>query len=186
MTAATRIEAFILLPVQSLGNAVTIFTGQNIGAGQMERLKKGLRFSLMISISTIALLSACMLIFGESIISLIVGSDGQAVSSGNSYFTVCAWFYPLMAIMYCLAGVLEGAGDTIIAAVHSATSIVTRLAVTLILAPNIGFLAIAVSTSIGWGDATAIVCTRYFSGTWKSKKLIPTSENRENFSVKRD
>lgn len=80
-----------------------------------------------------------MLLFGEHVIGLIVGSDTQAVTSGNSYFTVCAWFYPLMAIMYCLAGVLEGAGDTFIAAVHSAASIVTRLAVTVILAPMIGF-----------------------------------------------
>ncbi len=186
MTAATRIEAFILIPVQSLGNAVTIFTGQNIGAGQMERLKKGLRFSLIVSIAVIALLSACMLFFGENIIGLIVGSDVQAVASGNSYFTVCAWFYPLVAIMYCLAGVLEGAGDTIIAAVHSAASIITRLAVTLILAPTIGFLAVAVSVSAGWGVAAAIVCARYFRDTWKSKQLISTSENRETLSLEQD
>ena len=83
MTAATRIEAFILIPVHSLGNAVTIFTGQNIGAGQMERLKKGLRFSLMISIGTITLLSACMLFFGESIIGLIVGSDAQEIGRAS-------------------------------------------------------------------------------------------------------
>lgn len=178
MTAAARIEAFILIPVQSLGNAVTIFAGQNIGAGQMERLKKGLRFSLMVSVGTITLLSVCMLLFGEHVIGLIVGSDTQAVTSGNSYFTVCAWFYPLMAIMYCLAGVLEGAGDTFIAAVHSAASIVTRLAVTVILAPMIGFPAIAVSTSAGWGVAAAVVCARYFKGAWKSKRIISALENR--------
>lgn len=186
MTAAARIEAFILLPVQSIGNAITIFTGQNIGAGQMERLKKGLRFSLMISIGTITLLSVCMLLFGERIIALIIGSDTQAVASGNSYFTVCAWFYPLMAIMYCLAGVLQGAGDTVIAAVHSAASIVARLAATVILAPMIGFPAIAVSTSIGWGVATVIVCARYFRGAWKTKQLISTLENRELLSAGQD
>ena len=186
MTAAARIEAFILLPVQSFGNAVTIFTGQNIGAGKMDRLKKGLRFSLLISIGIITLLSVFMLFFGERIIGLIVGSDIQAVTSGNSYFTVCAWFYPLMAIMYCLAGVLEGAGDTIIAAVHSAASIFTRLAVTLILAPKLGFLAIPISTSAGWSVAAAIVCARYFQGTWKSKRFISTLESRKTFLAEQD
>lgn len=186
MTAAARIEAFILLPVQSFGNAVTIFTGQNIGAGRMDRLKKGLRFSLLISIGIITLLSVFMLFFGERIIGLIVGSDIQAVTSGNSYFTVCAWFYPLMAIMYCLAGVLEGAGDTIIAAVHSAASIFTRLAVTLILAPKLGFLAIPISTSAGWSVAAAIVCARYFHGTWKSKRFISTLESRKTFLAEQD
>ncbi len=125
--------------------------------------------------------NACMLLFGENIIGLIVGSDVQAVASRNSYFTVCAWFYPLMAIMYCLAGVLEGAGDTIIAAVHSAASIITRLALTLILAPTIGFLAVAVSVSAGWGVAAAIVCARYFRVHGNQSSLFPRRRTGKPF-----
>ena len=65
MTAASRIEAFILLPVQALGNALSIFAGQNIGANEKDRMKQGTRFGITLSIAITALLSMILLFGGK-------------------------------------------------------------------------------------------------------------------------
>lgn len=97
MTAASRIEAFILLPVQALGNALSIFAGQNIGANEKDRMKQGTRFGIMLSIAVTALLSVILLFLGKGILGLIIGDNEEMILSGYSYFYVCLWFYPINA-----------------------------------------------------------------------------------------
>ena len=82
MTAASRIEAFILLPVQALGNALSIFAGQNIGANEKDRMKQGTRFGIMLSIAITALLSMILLFGGKGILGLIIGDNEEMILSG--------------------------------------------------------------------------------------------------------
>ena len=71
MTAASRIEAFILLPVQALGTSLSIFAGQNIGAGETERMKTGTRFGVGLSAAVAIILSAALFVGGKEILGLI-------------------------------------------------------------------------------------------------------------------
>ena len=98
MTAASRIEAFILLPVQALGNALSIFAGQNIGANEKDRMKQGTRFGIILAVAITALLSVILLFWGKGILGLIIGDNEKMILSGYSYFHVCLWFYPVLGI----------------------------------------------------------------------------------------
>jgi MATE efflux family protein len=172
MTAASRIEAFVLLPLQAFGNSLSIFAGQNFGANEMGRLKQGTRFCVLISLITAATLSMLLLFFGENLLGLIVGKNVEMIVSGYSYFRICLWFYPVNALIYGIGGMLTGVGDTIIASIYSMASILVKLIVTMILMHEMGFLAVAVASCCGWCAASTVVIVRYFSNKWKTKSVV--------------
>lgn len=172
MTAASRIEAFILLPVQALGNALSIFAGQNIGANEKERMRQGTRFGVGLAIVITAVLSVILLFWGKAILWLIIGDNEEMILSGYSYFHVCLWFYPINALIYGLGGVLSGVGDTLIAGIHSLASILVKLLVTVLLIGKLGLLSIAIASCLGWCVASAIVVLRYKGNKWQSKAVV--------------
>ena len=175
MTAASRIEAFILLPVQALGNSLSIFAGQNIGANETERMKRGTRFGVVLSIAVTITLSAALLLGGKQILGLIIGNNKAMILSGYSYFKVCLWFYPVNAIIYGLGGVLSGAGDTLIAGIYSLASIMVKMLVTILfIGKKLGLLAIAIASCCGWCLSSVIVALRYKSNRWQTKSVIKT------------
>lgn len=175
MTAASRIEAFVLLPLQALGNSLSIFAGQNCGANEIKRLKQGTKFCIQISLAIAVVLSILLLLFGKAALSLIVGQNSEMISSGYSYFQICLWFYPINAFVYGLGGMLTGVGDTIIASIYSTASIFVKLAVTILLIGKIGFLAIAAASCCGWCAASIVVILRYFSNKWQTKSVIKSN-----------
>lgn len=177
MTAASRIEAFILLLVQSLGNALSIFAGQNIGANEKVRMKQGTRFGIMLSIAITALLSVTLLFWGKQILGLIIGKNEEMIVSGYSYFHICLWFYPINALIYGLGGVLSGVGDTLIVGIHSLASILVKLLVTVLLIGKLGLLSIAIASCLGWCVASAIVIMRYKGNKWQSKVIVKMIQN---------
>lgn len=177
MTAASRIEAFILLPVQALGNALSIFAGQNIGANEKARMKQGTRFGIMLAIVITALLSIVLLLRGKTILGLIIGNNQEMIVSGYSYFHICLWFYPINALIYGLGGVLSGVGDTLIVGIHSLASILVKLLVTVLLIGKLGLLSIAIASCLGWCVASAIVIMRYKGNKWQSKAVVKTIQN---------
>ena len=177
MTAASRIEAFVLLPVQALGNALSIFTGQNIGANEIKRMKQGTRFGVGASFTVTVVLSVVLLFGGKGILGLIIGNNEAMILSGYSYFQICLWFYPVNAIVYGLGGVLSGAGDTLIAGIYSFTSVMVKMIVTVFLIDRFGLLSVGIASCCGWCVASLIVAVRYKSNRWQSKAIIKTMQN---------
>lgn len=177
MTAASRIEAFILLPVQAFGNALSIFAGQNIGANEKERMRQGTRFGVGLAIVITAILSAILLFWGKGILGLIIGDNEKMILSGFNYFCICLWFYPINALIYGLGGVLSGVGDTLIAGIHSLASILVKLLVTILLIGKLGLLSIAIAACLGWYVASVIVVARYRGNKWQSKAVVKPIQN---------
>ena len=177
MTAASRIEAFILLPVQALGNALSIFAGQNIGANEKERMRQGTRFGVGLAIVITAILSAILLFWGKGILGLIIGDNEKMILSGFNYFCICLWFYPINALIYGLGGVLSGVGDTLIAGIHSLASILVKLLVTILLIGKLGLFSIAIAACLGWCVASVIVVARYSGNKWQSKAVVKPIQN---------
>ena len=177
MTAASRIEAFILLPVQALGNALSIFAGQNIGANEKERMRQGTMFGVGLASVITAVLSAILLFWGKGILGLIIGDNEKMILSGFNYFCICLRFYPINALIYGLGGVLSGVGDTLIAGIHSLASILVKLFVTILLIGKLGLLSIAIAACLGWCVASVIVVARYRGNKWQSKAVVKPIQN---------
>ncbi len=173
--AANKIDTFAFMPVQSFSNAITTFTGQNIGAKRMDRVHQGMKAGMIMSIIVCII---CLLIipFGPYLLGLF-NSDPAVIESGMIYLNNVMPFYPLLAILFMLNGVIRGAGETIIPMVGTIISLwLGRIPAAYFIAHKFGNEYIFISYAIGWSIAMIISGIYYMSGKWKTKsdKILDT------------
>lgn len=110
--AYMKIDGFNILPVMSLSMAVTTFTGQNYGAGKLERVKKGMWTTLILSFLYTILTGVLLLLFSRSIMQLFT-KDSAVIANGMTAMKYFCPFYFLLAVLHSLAGTVRGTGRTI-------------------------------------------------------------------------
>lgn len=171
-TITGRIEQMIQQPYSSLSMAITSYTGQNIGAGHLDRVKKGFRWSILI----ILLFSLTMLplayLFGRNIASLFV-NETAVIEMGAAALRITSVCYFFLGLIYVPRALLNGAGDTGFSMINGFTEVSCRILFSRILTriPSLGFWGIWITTGVTW-FITGIVCLiRYASGVWKRKRL---------------
>ena len=177
--AATRIDQIATAFILSIGMSTTTFTGQNVGAGRFDRVGKGLRASLVLMVLICLAISAVVLVFGESLIAVFVGSGETAIlQQGAEYLHVVSYFYAVFGLMFCMNGVLRGSGDVMVPLYITIVTLLTRVAAAYVMSaiPAIGHRGIWWSIPVSWAIASTISSLRYFSGAWKTKAL--TARNR--------
>ena len=107
--AYSKIDGFAFLPVTSFNAAMTTFIGQNLGAKQYDRAKRGSRFGLLCSITIAELIGVLLILFGPSLIAAFT-NEPEAIRYGLDKLHISAPFYCLLAASHGLAAVLRGAG----------------------------------------------------------------------------
>lgn len=110
-SASIRIDGFVNLPLQSFNMAITTFVGQNIGAKQYERVKKGSRLTLLMTFATIGSIALALYFYGEAFIA-VFNSEVDVVQAGRTMQLAFIPFYILLPINQIYSGVLRGAGKS--------------------------------------------------------------------------
>lgn len=110
-SASIRIDGFVNLPLQSFNMAVTTFVGQNIGAKQYDRVKKGSRIALYMTMAVIATMALTLFFFGESFIAIFNG-EADVIKAGRTMQLAFVPFYITLPIVQIYNGVLRGAGKS--------------------------------------------------------------------------
>ncbi len=116
-TASNKLYGILEIAALSYGYAVTTYTGQNFGAALWERIRKGTRWAVGISLLTAALISVLMVAFGRQITMLFISSDTPAleIAAGNTaylYLCVMSAALPVLYLLYAYRSALQGMGDT--------------------------------------------------------------------------
>lgn len=109
----TKIDGFAILPVMSFSMALTTFTGQNMGAKKYDRVKKGAKTGILMSVVTIVCISALLLLLGPRVLA-IFSSDPTVIHYGLYMMKVLAPGYIFLAISHAFNGIIRGAGITTI------------------------------------------------------------------------
>ena len=107
--ASTRAEGFGFLLVTAFSIAATTFISQNIGAGEYERARKGIRFTLATSVIMIETVGLVMFCFAPRIISAF-SSSPEVIAFGTGRMRVCSLFYCLVGFSHISSAVMRGAG----------------------------------------------------------------------------
>lgn len=161
-TATSRIEQLVHQPYQTLGAALSTYTGQNYGASKNKRVIEGYRKGmLMMAIFSIAVLPI-MQIFGRQIISLFV-SDEPVIAMGAQAIRITSWCYIFLGTIYTVRGVLNGIGDAFFALINGVVEVIGRFTIPFILIsiPAIGVWGIWSSVGIVWFMAGFTAWLRY-------------------------
>lgn len=111
--AYSKIEGFAFLPITSFTIALTTFVGQNLGAREYDRAKKGARFGLICSLLLAELIGGVIYIAAPLLIRMFT-SEPEAIAFGVEKCRICALFYFLLAASHGLSAILRGAGKAVV------------------------------------------------------------------------
>lgn len=173
-TVTSRLEQLVQQPYNSLGSAVSTYTGQNIGAGKISRVQKGYRNScLMIGIFAFCVLPLAQFC-GYFIMRLFV-QDAEVIALGTQALKITSWFYLPLGMIYITRGLLNGAGDTVYSFINGMIEMAGRigLAGPLTKIRGVGVWGIWLATGLTWLITGAVSIVRYLQGTWKYKSAVP-------------
>ncbi len=161
-TATSRVEQVIHQPYQTLGAALSTYSGQNFGAKKKDRLIDGYRKAmLMMTVFTIVMIPLIQL-FGHGITRLFV-KDSEVIEMGAFALKISSYFYIFLGLIYMVRGVLNGVGDALFSLVNGVTEVIGRFTVPFILTtiPAIGVWGIWWSVGIVWFMSGATAYLRY-------------------------
>lgn len=122
VSVANRYDSFLAVGMQSFVMAATTFTGQNIGARKVDRLKKGSRTAVLLGILSSAILGALLLIFSRPLMRLFSDSE-EVIRYGLGKMHILTPLHWIFSIAMVLAGILRGAGKSVVPMMISVFSI---------------------------------------------------------------
>lgn len=109
----SKVEGFAFLPITCFAMALSTFVGQNLGARQYDRVKKGVRFGISCSVILAELMGVAIYFFGPQLIALF-NSTPEVVDFGTRQAKLEAFAYFLLAFSHCIAGIMRGAGKAMV------------------------------------------------------------------------
>ena len=176
-TVVMRVDGFAMMPNFTFGNAMTTYTGQNMGAGRTDRVEEGIRDGLRLGLVVIAVLVAAIVIFGSSLIRLFTDTP-EVVEMGRNMLRVLALGYIAMAITQTLSGVMRGAGDTMS---PMWISLITTVVIRVPLAYGLAAVmhspyCLFISLLISWCMGAMLSVIAYRRGKWRKKAIVKKEE----------
>lgn len=170
--AAGKLDAFAQMPAMNLGDALSTFTAQNLGANKPERVKKGYISTLIISSIVCTFITIIIISFSNPLMNLFV-SDKSVIKIGVSYLNVVALCYIVYSAMVITNGVLIGEGNSLIPMISTALSLwCVQIPVSLFLTNKFGISGIWLGVPIGWFSGFALRFSYYM---WENRKTKPAN-----------
>ena len=163
--AAVKIDAFAYLPVQDFGNAFSTFVAQNTGAQKTERIRRGIRSAVGVSIGFCLVSSLLVCLFAAPLMGLFVEpGETEIIAVGVEYLRIEGMCYCGIGILFLLYGLFRGLGRPGVSVVLTVVSLGTRVALAYLLAPipAVGLKGIWWAVPIGWvlADLAGLVLWR--------------------------
>ena len=169
-TAVSRVEQLLHQPYQTLGAALSTYSGQNYGARKYDRMILGYKKAMiMMTVFTLAMLPI-MQFFGNGIIRFFV-KEPDVIVMGATALRISSWFYIFLGCIYTIRGILTGAGDATFALINGITEVIGRFTVPFILTalPLFGVWGIWWSVGLVWFMSAATAWWRYL---WMKRKRL--------------
>lgn len=163
-SAAMRVESLIIVPITSLGNALSSYTSQNVGAEKLDRLGQGLKASLiMVGIYSLTVF-ALLKINSLSIIAFFMNENSSilAFDTGMAYLDFIGFFFILVGSKHCIDGVLRGLGDVRVFTFANIVNLFIRVSLSMALAHKIGIGMVWYAVPLGW-LANLVISSTYYS-----------------------
>ena len=175
-----RVDGFAMMPNFSFGTALTTYAGQNVGAGNYERVTKGAKQGTLMAVACSTVITVIILLFGKGLMGVFTETQSLVDKSYN-LMLILAVGYIAMAVTQSLSGIMRGAGDTM---TPMWISLITTVAVRVPLAYGIAYFTspdgilshgwercIQISLLSTWVLGAVLTFLFYRVGKWKTKAI---------------
>lgn len=169
-TAADKFNAIMGLPTNTFSLTITTFTGQNLGAGRKDRVKEGIKATMVMTIVILILLGIPTYLAAPQLIS-IFSKEVNVINYGVRMLRIMLPFYPILAITFILSGALRGSGSTLVPMIIMVFSFTVLRQIFLFIMMKLHYSIdwIYWSYSVTW-FASALLSLLYYRYTdWLSK-----------------
>ena len=162
-----KIDSFASLPLMSISQAITTFVGQNIGAGQLDRAKKGTKVTVILGIIVTVIVIVPIILFAAPLIKMF-NQETDVIYYGKLFIHFIMPFHIFMTINQCIAGSLRGAGATKACMFITLGSYVVFRQIYLFIAYRISpqVVPTMMAYPAGWILGMILILIYYFSGSW--------------------
>ncbi len=169
-SAGMRIESICIVPMAAVGNAISSYTAQNIGAGQLKRVSKGYVQANKMVIFFGVVICVILELFPTQFITLFLGADGSqvAIATGYGYLVFMGFFFFMIGFKMAADGVLRAAGDMKLFTIDNLVNLSIRVIMAMTLAPRFGIAWVWYAVPIGWTANFVISYLEYRTGKWKT------------------
>lgn len=172
--AVLTVDMFAFMPAMSMSMAVATLTGQNLGAGLPERVKRVFKSGVMMTSSITILVSITVVTLSRYVLIMFgLGDDVRVMDIGTSYLRIAGSCYIFFAIMFISNGVINGAGHTIITMVFTLLSLwIIRVPLAWFLSKtSLGISGIWIAIASSFFVTMIVSLSYYFSGRWKKSVI---------------
>lgn len=166
-SAAVKLNTFAITSFTTLGNGISNFTAQNLGAGKAGRVKEGFLAGLKLTMVIVVCFFAVFFLFSGSVVRLFMGEEsGVALHTGEVFLRIVSPFYFVISVKLVADGILRGAGAMKQFMASTFTDLVLRVVLAFVLAARFGSMGIWMSWPVGWGVA-AVMSVLFYLGLKK-------------------
>ena len=165
--AASRIDMIVFMPAMSFGMAISTLTGQNLGAGRLDRVRQIFKWGCLFTAAITLTITLIVEVFPELLLRIFT-PDVTVISMGASYLHIVGISYLFFALMFISSGVINGAGATL------STTIISLVSLWVVRVPGAYYLSqhlksvTGVWYAVSFSFALSMVASMayYFSGHW--------------------
>nr|WP_296157803.1 MATE family efflux transporter [uncultured Blautia sp.] len=165
-TATNKLYGILEMAAISYGYAIITYVGQNLGAGRISRIKKGVRASALLAFLTSAFISVIMYVFGRHILTAFISGDPsqteQVLGIAWHYLSIMASVLCILYFLHVYRSALQGLGNTIIPMVSGIVEFFVRVGVALFLPMFMGQNGIFYAEIAAWTGAAVLLAPSYY------------------------
>jgi putative MATE family efflux protein len=152
-TTAQKIDMVATMPLNSFGAAITTYTAQNYGARKVERIRKGLLQTLIISCAFALVMGVVYFLFGHYFAAIFLQGENEAIELAHTCLKISGSFYMLLAILLICRQSLQGLGDSLVPTIAGIAELVMRTFAAIILSASFGFVGLCFASPLAWFGA---------------------------------
>ena len=158
-----RVDQVAVIPLATVGIAMSTYVAQNRGAGQWWRIRYGVFRASVLAVLLAFGLGAMITIFGTDLVRLFVGEgEDRVVAMAHQYLMLNGSLYGVLAVLFLLRNALQGLGVTAVPTIAGFMELFARSAVGLLLIDHIGFLGVCLAAPLAWVGALVPVAIAWF------------------------
>ena len=166
-SAAVKLNTFTITSFSTLGNALSSFSAQNIGATKIDRVRKGFRAGTMLAWIIAVPFFVLFFFFGNEMPRIFMENPtGGAMKAGMEFLKIVSPFYFIISLKLLADGLLRGSSAMIGFMVSTFTDLILRVILAYVFAGIFGSTGIWMSWPVGW-SISAVISLLFYRYTWK-------------------
>lgn len=174
VTAANKVYALIACPLESMGNTMATYTGQNMGANRLDRITKGLYQATLACVILSVITFGLIVLFGNQLSMLFIdANEVEALAYAYKYTLISTAGFPLLTLVLTIRFTIQGMGFSAFAMTAGVLEMAARCFAALVLPAQLGFTSVCLANVCAWIAADVFLIPAYF---YCRKKVKLTGE----------